>query len=828
MTKQTTRVLYERVSKDKIDFLLARLSTDVATDNELITQLREFKAKYVKKYKTKDTKYVNLETVYVKYDYAHVVKNIPFGRCYPHNGKNSYCGMQSTLRSFLATEFYNYIDISNCHPRIILDLLNYYQIDSTDMENYCTNRKQILEENDVSKSHVNMICNSANFKFSPKDNELFRNIHQSVFKPDGLCDALINSFPDFYKHFDNYKKKKGEVDNIRGAFASQMFMTFENRIIIDILKYLTSLQYSVDSIIYDGLLINKEKEITEHTLKLCSEYVASQQYMELPIKFNVTLAIDKLEMSEQFKEYISRTPFVKAAEEEEEEGTEDPNSPTDYDVGVHLNKTYADKLFKYKGNIYCKDSNGLWVLDNDAVFDTWLVNCDFDLTPNGKRRNLVKSITKNWNSYKKQLRAHINQSGDDSKRAEKLDKYKDILPFTNKYWDFKKKEYLPLNTEDYYFTKVINLEIPEDIDAVEYDEAYEHIERIILSMFDDDKEIINQIFSYFARALSGHVEDKFWLSLQGLRNSGKGVLISMFQMSFSNFIGMIDASELTLKKSNESVERRNGFLDKFVDYVITFCSEAEANSELDGKMLKTIASGGDFIPSYRSAYKTEKSGYIRASLCICSQNLPIVNPTDAMQNLLCYDMPCTYVKSESEVVEGGAYKVKLGDDTLKDLFHKPEYKIAFIKYVFNFYQPTCPDYTRLKLNNKDNLADLGVSDETYEIFVSVFDDNFMVTNNKKDMLLTKKVLDIVKVKIQSISAIRLHKFMQTLMKDKNPKCIYLKTTENRASKSVFTNLIVKPPPVPNLIVKPPPVPKQSQNKDDSDDSDEDDSDDDLS
>lgn len=273
---------------------------------------------------------------------------------------------------------------------------------------------------------------------------------------------------------------------------------------------------------------------------------------------------------------------------------------------------------------------------------------------------------------------------------------------------------------------------------------------------------MNEVLRFFARALAGNIQDKLWVKITSLRNSGKSLIVEWFRQTFTEFVGMVDYKNVIKKpESMESIDRANEFKSNFVENRLVFTSEMKPDCLLDGNILKQIASGGDFVSNYRAAYGRSKSGNMKGLFCIMAQSVPSCDPIDANQNSLTFEMPCVFVSKEEFLNPEVSYGVKKKEKNpdLRNLILDPKFKFAFIKLVFSFYSDK-PNYPLLKAYTIEENESLELDINPYDLFKKVLYSCFEKTTSEEDCVKTKDVLLKIQSKINTMNFKRLKNFMK--------------------------------------------------------------------
>ena len=180
---------------------------------------------------------------------------------------------------------------------------------------------------------------------------------------------------------------------------------------------------------------------------------------------------------------------------------------------------------------------------------------------------------------------------------------KGLLFFTDKVWNFATQKFEEFENR---FT-LCNTGYPAPIDAfkqlnIEKDnyQSIQYLKKTIFNAFETQDEVDYNLF-ILARALAGHVEDKYFSCWVGERDCGKGTFMDIIKCAIGNY-ARDSVPPICSDVSNSDVAQRNRFAvtSKINTGRLCFTNEAgiakKSNSTitLDGEVIKSVvASGGD-------------------------------------------------------------------------------------------------------------------------------------------------------------------------------------------------------------------------------------------
>ena len=301
--QEIIKTLHEKVN---IDILERLLSAEGIEDN-LRNQLKLY-------YHKRDN-----NRIAVKYHYS---KNLfDKGRLYAE-GSLSLQNFKKEIRHALASEYYHDIDIENCHPVLILQYCKKHNIDSKELEKYVKDRESILEkickfhkiERNQSKKLVLRLCYLGKYvievlnddteeyeEIEPKKKFEFLVNFQTELK--NISKSVCNNEKEIYE----LVKKDDTKTNKKSATLSIVAQLLENKCLMSMYDYLTNQGYKIGVLCFDGLMIEKSKELDKklnNILKGCEKYVKKKA------KYEIKLTIKPMDIKltyilPQFSTYVN-------------------------------------------------------------------------------------------------------------------------------------------------------------------------------------------------------------------------------------------------------------------------------------------------------------------------------------------------------------------------------------------------------------------------------------------------------------------------------------------------------------------------------------------
>jgi len=315
-----SRRYHELVDITKVKKLITMINNDELKleryennhKNESRTELYERIKVMLMKYQSK----IKNNSATVMYDYT-----IPnFGRVY---AKGKYCSIGSMpreIRGTLAQDHYVDIDINNCHPVLMVQLCDKYNIECNELRNYVKNRDEYLKrvmddfqvDRDAAKVLFLQLMYGGSYKSWCTDHDIDKKI------PNWLNDFIsdiVHIYPELLKHYEKeiellQKNDKPSHDyNKNAALISWILQDTECQILSTMLDCLGRYGKAVTHCIlcFDGFMMKKEKYSPELLTLLEDEIYKKMNFsIKLSTKKFTTIELkDNDESEEEDNMYIA-------------------------------------------------------------------------------------------------------------------------------------------------------------------------------------------------------------------------------------------------------------------------------------------------------------------------------------------------------------------------------------------------------------------------------------------------------------------------------------------------------------------------------------------
>lgn len=188
------------------------------------------------------------------------------------NGKGRWfaCGslglqeMSKPIRQTIAGEFYDDVDISNCHPTILLFLCKQNNVKCTKLEEYVNNRQALINIEGCNPATIKQVYLSL-LNGGKKD---YKNLSETIDVPSHMiefkeeCARIHTKFSEIKIHeFEAYtpiyeeKKAKDKAYNVKASFVNKLMEEVENKILMCMWKFFGKPEDCVYC--FDGIMLKK-------------------------------------------------------------------------------------------------------------------------------------------------------------------------------------------------------------------------------------------------------------------------------------------------------------------------------------------------------------------------------------------------------------------------------------------------------------------------------------------------------------------------------------------------------------------------------------------
>jgi hypothetical protein len=757
---------------EKVNFDMAKLLNTITY--EQFTELMKLS-------KTKRTENYNNEAEYTKlknYTQLTIDTNNNIKQNYKYAGKKTFgrlysCGpsiqkLYNGFRGLLCEGITYDVDMQNCHLIIIRNLIKEHKIKRTKyIQEYIDDRdnkiKDLMKDLDISKGEakclflqcLNKHSQTKYYRNKEIKNEFFKNFDKETTR---VMEEISNIYYDEYSSYLDDTDEEEFIYNIHGKIQNILLCKKENEYLKIARDYFKEKNINIHTLMYDGCMpyISDNYKIEEVIIEL------NEIFKPIGITWTIKEhAIDLLEHLMKF-DSIEQKPFTGANIEE---------------VAKHiLQNELKDKLIRdNKGTL--NYMNDRIIIKNKEVINLdlykYISNGKYSYVKEGKQGPIRIRINEVPCEIKKLVESLISNCNKDDSFNETVFNYtKYKLFFNNGYYDFKTDKFIHGKFNKTFIKVNTNLKLnsnEEKRKEIE-DKIFYPIfgiergkEKEIITEEGKEKEVYKvnyQLYQYLLyrlkRSLGGFTEDKKFITLEGERNCGKGVISDILIQAFEQYITLSNSNNLLMKinKADKDEAKALSWTLPLEFTRICLFQEMSVDPEkpvkLDSSMIKKIASGGDKI-SARSNNKDEREFSIQATMLICTNDFPEATTTDVKETKDEFIIKSKFIDSKfKEEDKKKDIKYYKKDDTIKEYIKNMDVLNEFTLMILN---ATECDYPELIKNELDDMDDDNDFTKIKQLFEVTKDKEDTLTNNdlKEYIKSFKLPFTIIKLKRNLVS-----------------------------------------------------------------------------
>lgn len=649
----------------------------------------------------------------VSYEYADMKT---CGRIYAANP--SIQSLNKEIRGALSDSITVDIDMVNCAPNILQSICKKHNIFCPNLSLYIINREKCLSEL-INEYGITRDDAKDCYLMALNKHEYTTKINKKIVKNKTFIefDKEISTIMDIIFDMDEYKNEfykyvKGVNYNIKGKFMNLIITKKENEFLQKAIKISEKFGVNVSTPFFDGFTAYPEnKDIDKLIKKLNTEFESEIKWTTKEHNTTLIKILENIKVVE-IDSYYGKSIF---------------------DVAEHcINGLLKDKIFIGSSNkeVYLLTDD--IILDNYESISTELVRIlykqDYYRVDEDDKIIQVSKEVSEMNNLVKVIMQIAPKNKTFIKDIWDYTRFK--LFFKNGYYDFKEKRFIKGE-----FNRTF-IKIDRDYESKRNEKAYNILmDKILNPVFsitdENDKKIreqriqlLNNFLYKLARILASHIEDKSYIELEGLRNSGKGVISDLLKNCYGNYIRTSNSSNFVYKKNVADSAKALSWLIPLEFSRLCITQEIKPNEILDGTMVKKFCSGGDYMEA-RNNYTNEKEFRIQCSLLICCNDEPTMEPADAKDFAIQYQMKSKFIDDdylEKDKIPTFKYYKK---EDIKELLSDSDIVNEFINIIFEAYNNKVEYPKEIKKENDDVKED----DDYNKLF-----DLFEITNNKDDFI----------------------------------------------------------------------------------------------
>ncbi len=646
----------------------------------------------------------------VRYDYA---KGKKCGRLQSQDP--SIQRLYNGFRGLLCNGIMWDLDMVNSHLILILNLCKEHNIKYNYLYDYIKNREEFLSElmtdYDINRSMAKtVLLKSLNkVEITTKVNNKRVKIKSLFRKFDTELTGITRSLFEIYKNNIKYKKHLTNDWNKEGKYINLVLCDMENKYLQEAREVLKKNNITNENavLMFDGFMIYTESKNQEYLDNILN--ILNSHFSKYEIKWDYKE--HNTELLEPFNELIIE--LVDTIE-----------SKNIVEIVNHiLNGILKDKLYKDCSSLY-------YLTDEKIITNKEMIKSE-----------LYKLISKQnyfmFDCYKgkdggvvncSKIHKHINNIVDglinccetNNNFVNDVWNYTQFkLFFNNGYFDFKKNIFIEGKNNKTFIkiNKNYNGKSNKDIRQKIFSKILYPVFSIASKEMDKEEYELMEYYLYMiSQFMAGNIEMKKWLNFQGLRNSGKGVLGDLLKKSFEKYVLTTNSGNFKFK-SNVGDEQKS--LSWLIDYQFTrvaLTSEIDISDDmkLNGNMIKKFTSGGDDIMA-RKNFKDEYEFKIQSGLIIMSNDMPPIQPTDALETCDKFIMKSKFIDADfPEDNKLNGYKYYEKDPYIKtDFINNDDVLNEFIIIILEHYNKHCEYPAELK---KEKILEMEDEDDMSKLF----------------------------------------------------------------------------------------------------------------
>lgn len=228
-----------------------------------------------------------------KITYYNYNKDLHFGRCFASSDYSTQL-MKSQIRNYLFADNHLNLDIKNCHPVIIYNICNKYNIPCDTIKNYVLNREEIITEliaeynisyADAKKSILTII-NDCECKISIPDNNFLIDLRCEIKNITEKFKKMSSNLNDLLEEVNKERLERDKI-NKKISFLSYFLFHQEEELMRIIIGYLQNNNISISLYLFDGLFIEKKNISNIDSLIISIQDEIKKNYDWMDIKLSI-------------------------------------------------------------------------------------------------------------------------------------------------------------------------------------------------------------------------------------------------------------------------------------------------------------------------------------------------------------------------------------------------------------------------------------------------------------------------------------------------------------------------------------------------------------
>jgi hypothetical protein len=582
-----------------------------------------------------------------------VTREYKYSNSMEHFGRlcsNGMQGVKKSFRGFLMSDTTD-IDMDNAHPVILSYICKKNKIDCPNVDYYNDNREEVLcsfpdKTRAEAKTHLLKCIN--NDKHNKNDK------HEFYRKWDNETKKLQIALGNIEEYKMIAKTVPDDRDyNIKGSTMSRILCTVEDKVLQVVLKIIEKEKLETATLMYDGCMIYGDHYNNTELLEKITAGVEAE-FTGLNMKWsykphNKDIVVPDGWKSKKMEKLLKLTIPVEKDEVKKEEivGVMEGD---DFGASEIILKAYPhwkccnDVLYVFD------DETGMWsdkVDIHNRVISRYSEYLDIiKMNNEGELKRTGRNYARN-NQKRKDIFPFIRENCVDNDwivRTETSSLGK--ILFLNGHYDFKRGTFITgrqisgtdNETKNTVFENGFNPEIVffyrVDHEFTHFtDDDMEYMETIRERLFTLPlgESVGDYLIRILARALSGETMKKILFGL-GMSNSGKGILTKACQLSMGQYCGVFTGENLAFNNVNNDEAQKLRWAMLLRNKRLIISNELSTRKNLDGNLIKRLASGGDTIQG-RLHGQVETDFKPQYLAILLANDMPEIKPFDtALQN----------------------------------------------------------------------------------------------------------------------------------------------------------------------------------------------------
>lgn len=656
----------------------------------------------------------------VKYKYS---KEKECGRLQAQNPslQRIYNGFRGILSNGLTHD----LDMDNCHPKILVNLCKKHKIKCPSLDGYIENREaylaDMMTEGNISRSEAKSLFLKCINKEDLTTKINNKKIKSKIFLDfDKETTMIMQSLYEIYKK-EFSSKVEDKTYNLKGKTMNLVLQKYENEYLQKAIEYLTEQGIEVATLMYDGCMI----------------YINNNYKIESIIK-GLNKLFKKENMTWSVKPHNNE--LLKPLEEMKIIKIDSYIANDIIDLTNHiLEEILNNRILRCNNIVYLVGENK--IISNQVTIESELFSLfsrqDYNIAKKGKNgEEIIYSISREYQGLNNLVQSVIKLAPEDSLFLKQIwsdTRYK--LFFNNGYYSFKENKFEKGGYNktfvkiDRSFSETRSDKIKKDI----YDKILNPIFSIDSENNKDDEHQI-KLRDYFlyrmSRIMAGHIEDKEWVIMQGLRDSGKGMLTELLFNAFGNYVKTTNSDNFIYKKNTADASKALSWMIDYQFIRLAVAQELDIEQNWDGNKIKKFCSGGDEIEA-RKNFQDEMKFKIQSSLLVCCNDMPDIKPTDAKEFCSEFQMKSKFVKEPYDNNKKlKTFKYYRANSSLKaEYIHRPEVIHEFMWIILEAYNKECIYPQEIKIE-QDEIEDEDDYSNLFELFKFTEEEEDFISNDE--------------------------------------------------------------------------------------------------